>query len=369
MNHRTQPRRAHPDAHRRSRRARRHRRGRRRHRHRACSRWCPTSPTSTPSSASSAPMAEARVGRCRSRWPTSIDEHRWPRLLELLDEANADGVPMRGQAAARAIGILLGLQCTLNPFLGNPVMARDRRAAAGRAGPGHGRPGVQGAGARARGPRAGDARRVGPHVRAGRPAGLRARPVHEPRRPRRAGGARPGRAGLRPRRQPTRAARSSTCRSSTGSTATSTPCGEMLAHEHTVPGLSDGGAHVGTICDASFPTTLLSLWGRDRAEGRLPLAVPRAAARRATRPAPSGCSTGACWRPATAATATSSTSTRSRPAAPRCTTTCPPAAGACSSGPTATSPRSKRGQVTYERGEATEALPGRLVRGGQPAPT
>src|SRR3546814_7391036 len=45
--------------------------------------------------------------------------------------------------------------------------------------------------------------------------------------------------------------------------------GEMLGHEHTVPGLSDGGAHVGTICDASFPTTLLSYWGRDRDTGRM----------------------------------------------------------------------------------------------------
>jgi N-acyl-D-aspartate/D-glutamate deacylase len=41
---------------------------------------------------------------------------------------------------------------------------------------------------------------------------------------------------------------------------------EMLGHPRTVPGLSDGGAHVGTICDASFPTTLLAHWGRDRAE-------------------------------------------------------------------------------------------------------
>jgi N-acyl-D-aspartate/D-glutamate deacylase len=48
--------------------------------------------------------------------------------------------------------------------------------------------------------------------------------------------------------------------------------GEMLAHPHTVPGLGDGGAHVGTICDGSFPTTLLTLWGRDRDRGRLDLA-------------------------------------------------------------------------------------------------
>ena len=45
------------------------------------------------------------------------------------------------------------------------------------------------------------------------------------------------------------------------------PVGEMLAHPHTVPGLGDGGAHVGTICDASFPTTLLTNWGRDRKGG------------------------------------------------------------------------------------------------------
>jgi len=43
--------------------------------------------------------------------------------------------------------------------------------------------------------------------------------------------------------------------------------GEMLRHPHTVPGLGDGGAHVGTICDASFPTTLLTHWGRDRTRG------------------------------------------------------------------------------------------------------
>ena len=45
--------------------------------------------------------------------------------------------------------------------------------------------------------------------------------------------------------------------------------GKMLAHEFTVPGLSDGGAHVGTICDGSFPTTLLTMWARDRDHGRM----------------------------------------------------------------------------------------------------
>lgn len=39
----------------------------------------------------------------------------------------------------------------------------------------------------------------------------------------------------------------------------------MLQHPKALPGLSDGGAHVGTICDASFPSYLLSYWTRDRA--------------------------------------------------------------------------------------------------------
>jgi N-acyl-D-aspartate/D-glutamate deacylase len=40
-----------------------------------------------------------------------------------------------------------------------------------------------------------------------------------------------------------------------------------------VVGLGDGGAHVGTICDASFPTTMLTHWVRDRSRGaRLGLA-------------------------------------------------------------------------------------------------
>ncbi len=44
---------------------------------------------------------------------------------------------------------------------------------------------------------------------------------------------------------------------------------EMLVHPHTVPGLGDGGAHVSFISDVSFPTYLLTHWGRDRPRGDL----------------------------------------------------------------------------------------------------
>ena len=51
----------------------------------------------------------------------------------------------------------------------------------------------------------------------------------------------------------------------------------MLTHPKALPGLSDGGAHVGTICDASFPTYLLSYWTRDRArKGRKSIPLERA---------------------------------------------------------------------------------------------
>ncbi|MEZ4331253.1 MAG: amidohydrolase family protein [Myxococcota bacterium] len=54
--------------------------------------------------------------------------------------------------------------------------------------------------------------------------------------------------------------------------ASQEPLRAMIAHPETVLGLSDGGAHVRMICDASLPTYLLTHWSRDRARGeRLPL--------------------------------------------------------------------------------------------------
>ena len=47
---------------------------------------------------------------------------------------------------------------------------------------------------------------------------------------------------------------------------------EMLLHPQGLLGLSDGGAHTGTICDGSMPTFMLTHWTRDRARGAtLPL--------------------------------------------------------------------------------------------------
>jgi len=45
----------------------------------------------------------------------------------------------------------------------------------------------------------------------------------------------------------------------------------MLRHEHTVMALGDGGAHYGLICDASYTTHALTYWTRDRKGERWPL--------------------------------------------------------------------------------------------------
>ncbi len=47
---------------------------------------------------------------------------------------------------------------------------------------------------------------------------------------------------------------------------------DMLLHPQGLLGLSDGGAHTGTICDGGMPTFMLSHWTRDRRRGAtLPL--------------------------------------------------------------------------------------------------
>lgn len=47
--------------------------------------------------------------------------------------------------------------------------------------------------------------------------------------------------------------------------------GEMMGHEDTIIALGDGGAHYGVICDASFPTFVLTHWVRDRDRDRIEL--------------------------------------------------------------------------------------------------
>jgi len=52
-------------------------------------------------------------------------------------------------------------------------------------------------------------------------------------------------------------------------------CGDMIAHPDTVIGLGDGGAHVGLVCDSSFQTFMLSHWGGPNGRFELPWLIKR----------------------------------------------------------------------------------------------
>jgi N-acyl-D-aspartate/D-glutamate deacylase len=197
-------------------------------------------------------------------------------LLDRLAAACDEGVQMRAQVATRAIGLLLGFDGTLHPFLNSPTYqelaslplaervrelrrpeVRDRILHERRMVPAT----ILGAG------RISDFDSMFP---------LADPPVYEPD-PADSVGAR----ARRERRSPQEVAYDLLLERD-GQAFLYLPAGnwadqnldnvrEQLLHRVAIPGLSDGGAHVGTICDASFPSTLLQWWGRERPEGRIPL--------------------------------------------------------------------------------------------------
>jgi N-acyl-D-aspartate/D-glutamate deacylase len=289
----------------------------------------------------------------------------WRHLLDLLSAACADGVPMAAQVAPRAVGLLLGLQCTLHPLLGNPVyreiagaplaeQVRTLRDAAFKT-------------------KVLDADRGNRLLQAfDRMHEVTDPPDYEPG-PESSIARRAADAG----RTPLDLAYDLLL-GNDGRALLYVPilnygdgnldaAGEMLAHPHTVVGLGDGGAHVGTICDASFPTTLLALWGRDRDHGRMdvPFLVSRqtAATARAV-----GLLDRGVLAPGYRADvnlidlgalgARRPEMRHDLPAGGR--RFVQPAEGYVTT--------MAGGRITYERGEATDQLPGRLVRGPRPAP-
>jgi N-acyl-D-aspartate/D-glutamate deacylase len=311
-------------------------------------------------------MAEAS-GRPLSFSLADAHGRGWRRQLELLERANAEGVQMRGQAAARAIGILLGLQCTLNPLLGNPVWqelaglgldAQVRTMAD---------PSVK--------QRVLDAAvATGPGLLSGfdRMFELGDPPDYEPDASTSVA-ARAARAG----RDPLDLAYDLLLQDG-GRTFLYMPIinwfdgnldavGEMLAHEHTVPGLSDGGAHVGTICDASFPTTLMALWGRDRGRGRLelPFIVQRHTSGTA---ATVGLLDRGVLAPGYRADVNLIDFERLQVRRPEMRHDLPAGGRRLLQRADGYVATVVAGQVTYEEGAPTDALPGRLVRGPRPKP-
>jgi N-acyl-D-aspartate/D-glutamate deacylase len=141
------------------------------------------------------------------------------------------------------------------------------------------------------------------------------------------------------------------------------PVREFLARENAVMGLGDGGAHVGFISDANFTTFLLTHWTRDRAEGRIPLAE---AVRRLTSDTAriAGLADRGVVAPGRQADLNVIDYDRLKLERPYIAFDLPAGGRRLLQKATGYTATVKSGVVTFRGGEATGALPGRLLRGG-----
>jgi N-acyl-D-aspartate/D-glutamate deacylase len=192
----------------------------------------------------------------------------WRALLAWIAAANAEGLPIKAQVAARAIGLLLGLEATLHPFVSHPsfreIAALPLAAKVAR---------LREPAFRARLLAESPAPALAPLVcQYERLFALGDPPDYEPPAERSVA-AKAARLGV-----PAQERALDLLLERDGHALLYRPflnyshfsldaVREMLLHEFTVPGLGDAGAHCGMICDGSFPTYLLAHWGKDRTRG------------------------------------------------------------------------------------------------------
>jgi N-acyl-D-aspartate/D-glutamate deacylase len=139
----------------------------------------------------------------------------------------------------------------------------------------------------------------------------------------------------------------------------------MLAHPLAVVGLGDGGAHCGVICDASTPTYLLTHWVRDRRRGPR-VAIEHVVARQTRDTARLyGLDDRGVLKPGFLADANVIDLDALALEVPEMVYDLPAKGRRLVQRARGYAATVKRGAVTYERGEPTGALPGRLVRGPQ----
>lgn len=302
------------------------------------------------------------------QFPQEPDKHR--AILTMVDRAWADGLQVRAQVAARPVGLILGLENTLNPFMTNPVWRGIAELT----------PGEQAARMREPGLRAEILAAQTREKERGRLGGnlihkyelmyeLTDPPNYEP----------PASASIANRaaaegRDPVELAYDIVAGggmlylvSSNYVDGNLDAVGEMLRHPHALPGLSDGGAHVGTICDGSFPTTLVQHWTRDRAGEKLDLAyVVQRQARDTARAV--GLLDRGVLEPGYRADLNVIDVDGMRLHRPEMRHDLPAGGSRLLQRVDGYRHTVVAGQETYTDGVETEALPGRLVRGARPAP-
>ena len=139
---------------------------------------------------------------------------------------------------------------------------------------------------------------------------------------------------------------------------------EMLTHPATLLGLGDAGAHCGYICDASYPTYLISHWARDRTRGdKLPLEfLVHAQTLRNARGV--GMQDRGALTPGMKADINLINFAALKPGAPQMIYDLPAGGRRLVQQPSGYEATFVSGELVMERGKPTGALPGRLVRGG-----
>jgi N-acyl-D-amino-acid deacylase len=142
----------------------------------------------------------------------------------------------------------------------------------------------------------------------------------------------------------------------------------MMSHEKAVFGLSDGGAHCGLICDASMPTFLLTYWARDRVKGeRFPIEwIVEQQTRRTAELY--GMRDRGVVAPGMKADLNVIDYEALHIHGPEMVWDLPGAGKRLIQAIDGYRYTIKSGEVTYDEGKPTGALPGKLVRGPQPAP-
>ncbi len=298
---------------------------------------------------------------------------QWRRLLDRVSLATAAGLPMKAQVCGRPVGILFGLELTLNPFSHHPSYREIARLP------------------------------LASRVASLRDPAFRARLLSEsttalqgfaarmPRNwptmflmedqpdyeqpPDRSLAALAAKRGLSPEEV---ALDHLLSRDGRGmlylpflnyAEGCLDPSYAMMNHPDTVPGLSDGGAHVGTICDGSFPTSNLTHWTRDRTRGpRLSLEQVVRMQTRATAEA-----VGLLDRGLLAIGYRADLNVidydRLQVSAPEVAYDLPAGGRRLLQRARGYVATIVMGEVTYRDGVPTSALPGRVIRGAQAAPT
>ena len=299
----------------------------------------------------------------------------WLKLLDLADKATADGVTIRPVTAPRPIGSLFGLTGTQNPFEATPTYRSIAHLP------------VPERVARMRDPEVrarilsedpyGDSKfplwgRLGHDKMYERMFLLTDPPNYEP--PREESIAAMARVqGRDPRDVAYDVLLDDEGRSFLFATLTGyegfelEPTREMLSRRNVLSGLGDGGAHVGYITDASFPTYLLMWWGRDRASGRFP--VEELVRRQTSDPAGAvGLLDRGLLKPGMKADINVIDFERLGLAKPYVVHDLPAGGRRLLQKATGYCATVVSGVVTYREGEGTGSLPGKLVRGAQAAP-